>query len=458
MTTNTKWGYLANRAAVAIVFICMGLPSLQTEAQIQAQGTAIYAGKLFDSSSGKLLENRTVHIVDGRVESVQKGFAKRDREALVDLRDFTVLPGLMDMHSHLTYEFGPQAYMESYTWNPADFTLRGVDAAKRTLLAGFTTVRNLGDQDNVTVSLRKAIEAGIIEGPRIYTAGKSIATTGGHADPTNGRRWDLMGNPGPAEGVINGPASARQAVRQRYKEGADLIKITATGGVLSVAKSGQNPQFMADELEAIVATARDYGFTVAVHAHGKEGMMRAIRAGVDSIEHGTYMDEEVINLMRRNNTWFVPTLMAGEWVTEKSAIEGFLPDIVRPKAATIGPLMLETFSRAYRRGVKIAFGTDTGVTRHGDNAQEFVLMVQGGMTPADAIRSATWNAAQLLQVQDELGSISEGKMADIIAVAGNPLEDISELQRVQFVMKDGRIYKEPSQPAADIFVEPGARG
>ncbi|MDP5209761.1 amidohydrolase family protein [Microbulbifer sp. 2205BS26-8] len=454
MTKNTKRGYLTNRAAVAIMSICVGLTGLQA----QAQGTAIYAGKLFDSSSGKLLENRTVHIVDGRVESVQKGFAKRDREILVDLRDFTVLPGLMDMHSHLTYEFGPQAYMESYTWNPADFTLRGVDAARRTLLAGFTTVRNLGDQDNVTVSLRKAIDAGIVEGPRIYTAGKSIATTGGHADPTNGRRWDLMGNPGPVEGVINGPASAREAVRQRYKEGVDLIKITATGGVLSVAKSGQNPQFMMDELEAIVATARDYGLTVAVHAHGKEGMIRAIRAGVDSIEHGTYMDDEVINLMRRNNTWFVPTLMAGEWVTEKSAIEGFLPDIVRPKAATIGPLMLGTFSRAYKRGVKIAFGTDTGVTRHGDNAREFVLMVQGGMAPADAIRSATWHAAQLLQVQDELGSISEGKMADIIAVAGNPLEDISELQRVQFVMKGGKIYKEPIQPAADIFVEPGEPG
>ncbi|GAA5445108.1 imidazolonepropionase [Microbulbifer sp. NBRC 101763] len=448
MTTSAKRNSFFRRTATAVA-VCVGFFSLP----VSAESIAIYAGKMFDSTNGKLLENRTIHVVGGRIESVQKGFAKRDRESLVDLREYTVLPGLMDMHSHLTYEFGPRAYVESYTWNPADFALRSVDAANRTLQAGFTTIRNLGDHDNVTVSLRRAIEAGTIEGPRIYTAGKSIATTGGHADPTNGRREDLVGNPGPVDGVVDGPISARKAIRQRYKDGADLIKITATGGVLSVAKSGQNPQFMQDELEAIVAAAKDYGFTVAVHAHGKEGMIRAIRAGVDSIEHGTYMDEEVMDLMRRNSTWFVPTLMAGEWVTEKSAIEGFLPDIVRPKAATMGPLMQDTFSKAYKRGVKIAFGTDTGVTRHGENAREFVLMVQGGMTPADAIRSATWNAAQLLQVQDELGSISEGKIADIIAVAGNPLEDISELQRVQFVMKGGKVFKEPSEPAVEVFIE-----
>ncbi|SDZ86976.1 metal-dependent hydrolase family protein [Microbulbifer marinus] len=439
MTTNTNRSYFLNRAAAALLAVCAGLAS----GQALAEATAIYAGKMFDSETGRLLENRTIHVVDGRIASVQKGFAKRDREKLVDLRNYTVLPGLMDMHTHLTYEFGPRTYMETFTWNPADYTLRGVDAARRTLQAGFTTVRDLGDSGNVTISLRKAVEAGTIEGPRIFTAGKSIATTGGHADPTNGYRQDLMGSPSAADGVVNGPASARQAVRQRYKDGADLIKITATGGVLSVAKSGQNPQFMKDELEAIVATAKDYGFTVAVHAHGKEGMERAIRAGVDSVEHGTYMDGETMELMKRNNTWYVPTLMAGEWVTEKSAVEGFFPDMVRSKAATIGPLIQRTFATAYKRGVNIAFGTDTGVSRHGDNAREFVLMVQGGMTPSDAIRSATWNAARLLKVQDELGSIEEGKKADIIAVAGNPLEDIAELQRVKFVMKDGKVFKQP---------------
>lgn len=439
MTTNTKRHDIRNLLTSALLAIASGLCGTQA----LAEASAIYAGRLFDSERGELVENRTIHIVDGHIESVQKGFAKRDRETLVDLRNYTVLPGLMDMHTHLVFEYGPRTYMETFTWNPEDYALRGVDTARRTLRAGFTTVRDLGDKGNVTVSLRKAIDAGLIEGPRIFTAGKSIATTGGHADPTNGHRRTLMGSPGPAEGVINGSASARQAVRQRYKDGADLIKITATGGVLSLAKSGQNPQFMPDELEAIVATAKDYGFTVAVHAHGKEGMDRAIRAGVDSIEHGTYMDTETMELMKSHNTWYVPTLMAGEWVTKKAAVDGFFPDLVRPKAARIGPALRQTFAEAHKRGVNIAFGTDTGVSRHGDNAREFALMVAGGMLPADAIRSATWNAAQLLRVQDQLGSISEGKKADIIAVAGNPLEDISELQRVQFVMKGGEIFRQP---------------
>lgn len=409
----------------------------------RAQNLAVQAGWLFDSESGRLLEKRTVHVVDGKVESVERGFHQREGEQVIDLRGFSVLPGLMDMHTHLAYEYGPRTYTETFTWNPADYTLRAVNTAQRTLMAGFTTVRDLGDSDNVTVSLRNAINRGDIVGPRVFTAGKSIATTGGHADPTNGYRHSLMGSPGPAEGVINGPASARQAVRQRYKDGVDLIKITATGGVLSVAKSGQNPQFMDDELEAIVATAKDYGFTVAVHAHGKEGMDRAIRAGVDSIEHGTYMDDETMGLMKSHGTWYVPTLMAGDWVTRKSAVEGFFPEMVRSKAAKIGPLLQETFGHAYRKGVNIAFGTDTGVSRHGDNAREFELMVQGGMTPADAIRTATWNAAQLLHAEDELGSIEPGKWADMVAVEGNPLQDITTLQRVKFVMKGGEIYKQP---------------
>ena len=439
MTTMTNWRNLHTRIAGALLTFFV----LVSPVQAAAEEVAIYAGKLFDSEKGELLENRTIHVVDGRIESVQKGFAKRDRERLVDLRNYTVLPGLMDMHTHLSTEFGPRTYIERFTWNPADFALRGVDTANRSLQAGFTTVRDLGDTANVTVSLRNAIDRGVVVGPRIYTAGKSIATTGGHADPSNGYRQDLMGQPGPVDGVVNGVASAREAVRQRYKDGADLIKITATGGVLSMAKSGQNPQFMQDELGAIVATAKDYGFTVAVHAHGKEGMERAIRAGVDSIEHGTYMDGETMELMKRNGTWYVPTLLAGEWVTEKSAVEGFFPDMVRSKAATIGPRIQRTFAEAYKRGVRIAFGTDSGVSRHGDNGREFALMVAAGMTPADAIRSATWNAAQLLKAQDELGSINAGKHADIIAVAGNPLEDISLLQKVQFVMKGGEVYKQP---------------
>lgn len=426
--------------------VCLGLLGtalFALTALAQAESVAVQAGWLFDSEKGRLLEKRTVHIVDGKVESVERGFTRREGERVIDLRAFSVLPGLMDMHTHLAYEFGPRTYTEAFTWNPADYTLRAVNTAERTLMAGFTTVRDLGDSDNVTISLRNAINRGDVVGPRVYTAGKSIATTGGHADPTNGHRHDLMGSPGPADGVVNGVASAREAVRQRYKDGADLIKITATGGVLSVAKSGQNPQFMQDEIEAIVQTAKDYGFTVAVHAHGKEGMERAIRAGIDSIEHGTYMDDETMAMMIDHGTWYVPTLLAGDWVTQKSAVEGFFPEMVRSKAAQIGPLIQDTFQRAHKKGVKIAFGTDTGVSRHGENAKEFALMVDGGMTPADAIRSATWNAAQLLNAQDELGSINAGKQADMIAVIGNPLEDITTLERVRFVMKGGVVYKQP---------------
>jgi imidazolonepropionase-like amidohydrolase len=302
-------------------------------------------------------------------------------------------------------------------------------------------VRNLGDSYNETVALRKAIDAGLTIGPRIFTAAKSIATTGGHADPTNGTNKRIMGDLGPMDGVINGVDEARKAVRQRYKDGADLIKITATGGVLSVAKNGQNPQFMTDELEAIVNTAKDYGMTVAVHAHGIEGMQRAIKAGVSSIEHGTFMDKETITLMKQYGTYYVPTILAGNFVAEKAKIDGYFPALVRPKAAAIGPLIQKTFERAHKAGVKIAFGTDSGVSAHGDNAIEFALMVEAGMKPIDTIISATANTADLLQISDQLGTISSGKKADIVAVIGDPLEDINLLQDIDFVMKSGVVYK-----------------
>ena len=305
-------------------------------------------------------------------------------------------------------------------------------------MAGFTTVRNLGDDGIVTVSLRKAIARGYIDGPRIYTSGKGIGTTGGHADPTNGVRSDLRGDPGPKEGVINGPEEARKAVRQRYKEGADLIKITATGGVLSLAKNGQNPQFTPAELDAIVATANDYGMTVAVHAHGVEGMKRAIEAGVTSIEHGTYMNQDIMKLMKKYDVYYVPTISAGKFVAEKAQEDGFLPAVVRPKAAAIGPQIQNTFSEAYKAGVKIAFGTDSGVSPHGDNAKEFVYMVEAGMPAMAAIQSATIEAAKLLRAEEEIGSIAAGKLADIIAVDGDPLADISVMTNVSFVMKDGK--------------------
>ena len=406
--------------------------------------TLIHAGKVFTGTSNSLQENVTIVVEDNKIKAVKKGFAEaQEGDTVIDLKASTVMPGLMDMHVHLSSQHGgPQTYLERFSLNEADYALRAANYAKITLDSGFTTVRNLGDGYNETVALRNAISKGYATGPRIYTVAKSIATTGGHADPSNGLSHLLRPDVGPKQGVINGEAEAREAVRTRYQDGADLIKITATGGVLSVAKSGQNPQFMTDELEAIVETAKDYGMTVAVHAHGKEGMKRAIEAGVDSIEHGTYMDDEIRKLMKKHGTYYVPTILAGKFVADKAKIDGFFPELVRPKAAAIGPLIQNTFEQAHKAGVKIAFGTDSGVSAHGDNAQEFSLMVEAGMKPADALLSATVNSANLLGISDILGTLEEGKLADIVAVQGNPLDDISLMESVSFVMKDGVVYKQ----------------
>ncbi|MGS2721028.1 amidohydrolase family protein [Paraglaciecola aestuariivivens] len=405
--------------------------------------TFIHAGKVIDSRDDKVMNKATIVVTGNKITAVNSGFTQAgENDQVIDLSDYTLMPGLMDMHTHITSQnSGLAGYMERFTLNEADYALKGVLYAEKTLMAGITTIRNLGDGYNETVALRNAINKGNITGPRIFTAAKSIATTGGHADPSNGTNKRIMGDPGPRDGVINGVAEARKAVRQRYKDGADLIKITATGGVLSVAKSGQNPQFMDDELKAIVDTANDYGMTVAVHAHGKEGMLRAIKAGVTSIEHGTYMDKDVFKQMKKHGTYYVPTVMAGAWVAEKAKIDGFFPELVRPKAATIGPLIQQTLANAYKAGVKIAFGTDSGVSAHGDNGLEFELMVEAGMKPIEVIKTATYNAADLLQVSDKLGSIEVGKLADLVAVKGDPLKQISLLKNIQFVMKDGVVYK-----------------
>lgn len=406
--------------------------------------TLIYAARLIDGSSPQPLNNVTLKIENGRITAILEGFVAPDAgDKVVDLRALTVLPGLMDMHTHLMSQHSKDSYTEKFFLDEADYALRSTVYARATLMAGFTTVRELGDNGVNSVALRKAISEGWILGPRIFTAGKSLATTGGHADPSNGLRGSYRQDPGPVEGVINGPDDARKAVRQRYKDGADLIKLTATGGVLSLAASGQNPQFTDEELKAVVETARDCNMTVAVHAHGSEGMKRAVLAGVDSIEHGTYMTDEIIELMKQRKTWWVPTNMAGEWVALKAAEPGYFPEIVRPKAAAIGPAIRETFKRAYKAGVRIAFGTDSGVSVHGENAHEFELMVEGGMPPMEAIQTATLNAAQLLRVDDRLGTLTAGKIADIVAVEGNPLEEISAMRKVVFVMKEGMVFREP---------------
>ena len=405
-----------------------------------AQKTIIHCGQLIDVKAGQVLKEMTIEVDGNKIINIVKGYASAGTSRVVDLKSKTVMPGLIDSHVHLESETNPNRYMETFTYNPADYAFQSVVFSERTLMIGFTTVRDLGGS-GVNISLRNAINKKLIKGPRVITAGKSIATTGGHADPTNGYRKDLMGDPGPAAGVINGDADARQAVRQRYKEGSDLIKITASGGVLSVAKSGENPQFTEEEIKAIVITARDYGFKVAAHCHGAEAMKRAVRAGVHSIEHGTLMDDEVMKLMKEHGTYYVPTITAGKAVGDSAKKPGYYPDLVTPKALALGPKIQSTFAKAYKEGVKIAFGTDAGVYAHGKNWLEFVYMHEVGMPAMETIQSATMSAADLLGITDIVGSIEKGKLADIIAVDGDPTKDIQAMGRVRFVMKDGVVYK-----------------
>lgn len=407
--------------------------------------TLIHAGRVIDGLADRAVENRTIVVDGSRIVAIEPGFrAAGEGDRVIDLRSATVMPGLMDMHVHITSENSRDTELERFKKGPADIAIDGVMYAQRTLLAGFTTVRDLGSAFNTDIALRNAINAGKVPGPRIFAAGKAIASTGGHGDPTNGMADYLRpGDPGPVEGVADGAANAVQAVRQRYKDGADLIKITATGGVLSIARNGMNPQFTEDEIRTIVETARDYGFKVAAHAHGTEGIKRAIRGGVASIEHGTFMDDEAMQLMKQRGTFYVPTISAGNYVYERAQQPGFLPELVRPKALAVGPQIQHTFAKAWKAGVPIMFGTDTGVSAHGQNAREFALMVGAGMPAMAAIKSATSVPARFLEIDDRVGSVSVDKQADLVAVPGDPLADIAVMQRVNFVMKEGVVYKAP---------------
>lgn len=408
---------------------------------VSAQKTILHCGSLVDTRNGKLLPEMTVIVEGNLITDVLKGYITGNKEDnVIELKNRTVMPGLMDMHVHMEKEITPSSYLNKFTWNKADFALQGVYFAKKTLMAGFTTVRDLGGT-GANISLRNAINKGWVPGPRIYTAGKAIATSGGHADPTNGFNENLMGDPGPNEGVVNGPADCAKAVRQRYKDGADLIKITATGGVVSLAKDGSGAQFTDEELKAIVATAKDYGFKVAAHAHGAEGMKRAVLAGVSSIEHGTYMTEEIMELMKQRGTYLVPTIIAGKSTADSAKKPGYYPEVVRTKALVVGNYIQATFAKAYKAGVKIAFGTDAGVYPHGKNWLEFTYMTEAGMPALEAIQAATLHAADLLG-EKKLGVTEKGMYADIIAVDGDPTKDINSMGRVTFVMKNGVVYKQ----------------
>ena len=403
--------------------------------------TVIYTSAYLDVVNGKVINDSSITVKNNIISSIQKGYIDVNKDfLLIDLRGKMLMPGLMDMHVHFGGEYQSKSERPVKVEKETESIMATVHALK-TLKAGFTTVRQVGDSGLVAISLRDAINSGNVIGPRIFTSGKSIATTGGHADPTNGKSSHEYEYPVAEDGVINGPYDAYTAVRQRYKDGADGIKLTVTGGVLSVAKSGDNPQFTFEEVEAVVNAAKDYGMWVAVHAHGAQGMKRAVLAGVDSVEHGTFMTEEIMDLMIDRGTYYVPTISAGEFVAEKSKIDNYFPEIVRPKAASVGPQIGATFNKAYDKGVKIAFGTDAGVQPHGTNWMEFVYMVQYGMPNIEAIQSATIETAKFLDIDDKLGSIEIGKFADLIAVKGDPISDIKMMEFVEFVMKNGEVIK-----------------
>ena len=410
---------------------------------VSAQDIYIHAGKIYDTDSGKLSSEKTIIISDNKIKSIENGYkeASKDEIKIYDLKSKVVLPGLIDFHVHMESQSGGQdRYVRRFQDNKADVAFRSSVIAKKTLMSGFTTVRDVGGS-GVNISLRNAINNGVIPGPRIFTSGKTIATTGGHGDRTNGFRDDLVDDPGPEQGVVNSIADARKAVRYRYKNGADLIKITATGGVMSLAKNGQNPQFTEEVIREIVKTANDYGMHVAAHAHGDEGMFRAVNAGVTTIEHGSIMAERTMKLMKEKQTYLVPTISAGEHVAKMAKIPDYYPEIIIPKALEVGVQNKATTKKAYKMGVPIAFGTDAGVFPHGDNAVEFVYMKEVGIPAEYSLYSATITNAKLLNMENLLGQLKEGFYADIIAVDESPLENITTLENVIFVMKDGIVYK-----------------
>ena len=403
----------------------------------------IHAGELLAVPGEKPLKNQTVVIEGERIAEIRDGFAQLsefdDGAELIDLSDSFVMPGLMDMHVHLQGEMGPDNDRDALRMSDALMAMRSVSFGMKTLLAGFTTVRDVGSRAEQMYALRDAIDNGWVDGPRIIAAG-SVGITGGHAD-ISGLKPELM-QMETDESICDGPYDCRRATRHAIKYGADLIKITSTGGVMTANNTGTVQQMSDDELVEVVKAAAVMGRKVASHAHGTDGINAALRAGVASIEHGTYTDESSIRLFRETGAYLVPTLLAGK--TVKYAAENFdyLPQPVRAKAVRVGADMQGNFAKAYKAGVKIAYGTDSGVSRHGTNAEEAVLMHEAGMSEMDILYSATVAAADLIDRSDSLGTLEAGKMADIIATDGSPLENIEELLDVDFVMKSGNVYKQ----------------
>ncbi len=437
--------------------ILFGATTLLSAAVAATSATAadiaiVHAGRLLAVPGGAVATEQSVVIRDGKVAAISAGYidaaaagaSSDDAVTVHDLKDHFVLPGLIDSHVHITSENNPQGRLQAVQMSDPDRAMNGAYYAKKTLMAGFTTVRDVGARGGDAIfALRDGINKGWVDGPRIFASGQTISVTGGHGDGTQGYR-DEIAHLFTSSGVCNGVGECRKAVREQVRRGADHIKLTATAGVLSNTAAGLEQQFFEDELTAIMDSAHAMGRKVTAHAHGVNGINAALRAGVDSIEHGTYLDDESIRLFKRNGAYLVPTILAGvtvgEWANDP---DSFLLPPQRAKAKEVGPAMLDMARRAVKGGVKIAYGTDTGVSAHGDNAREFQLLVDAGMTPMQAIRSATVVAAEHLGQADNLGSIAPGKAGDLVAVDGDPLVDLTELEDIDFVMKEGVLYKAP---------------
>ncbi len=418
----------------------------QTPAQSALSGdqttTFLQVGRLLaDPQTGVVQRDKTLVIRGNQVAETRDGFVGDAAQGrIVDLREAFVLPGLIDSHVHLTGQQNPNARLENVTQSDADQAMIGARYARRTLMAGFTTVADLGASNEAIFALREAVRRGDVPGPRIIAAGSAVSIHGGHGD-INGYRDDVM-HLLSSESICSGPEDCMRAVRTQVRAGADIIKITATGGVLSNTAAGLAQQFSDSELAAIVESAHRMGRQVTAHAHGVDGINAFLRAGGDSIEHGTYLDDQSIRLFKQHDAWLVPTLLAGDFVARiASGPDNFFTPAQTAKALEAGPKMLDMARRAHEGGVRIAFGTDSGVSAHGDNAQEFALLVRAGLTPLEAVQAATVGAAQHLRIAGEAGKIAPGMPADIVAVSGDPLTDVTELERMRFVMKGGVIYR-----------------